>query len=516
MALTQNSVVKLDSGMGTRLLAGFGSNFLAQVISGLQPILLTPLFLTSWGPDVYGRWLALTAAVSYLTLIDLGGQSYIGNILAMHYARGESQEFRQKLSEAVSFFVAFVLIIWVLMVCAIFLLLPINSRFALLPTLSITEQWLVLLISTNLLITIPAGIFVTVYRATGHFSRGQMMGNAIRIFEFTLYILLLWIRIKPVHYALAILCMTIVRAYIIPKDIISRIPESNIRLNVAKAKAGRKYLSSSLFFWLISMSQALNQQGVLLILAPVVGAKSVSIYATHRTICGVLGYIRSTIEAPLWPEFSYLWANARQQALQSIAVFAIKSMLIITSIGAIFLWFIIPFIYQTWTNSKLVFDPVLTAIFLIQIVLAAGWQTSGWSLMAANQHRLIAIWSIANALFTIGTAFLFVRIWGIRGVAFATTLGDLLFGFFTIPYLAGGFLDIGRSKLLKQIILLCVNLSLLGIVVVLAEQFVTTWWLWVGFISIIGFWIYFLIRGITTEIDLMQLYSNLLKRRKLE
>ena len=40
--------------------------------------LLVPLFLRAWGADGYGGWLTLTAFVSYLGLLDLGGRTTSG------------------------------------------------------------------------------------------------------------------------------------------------------------------------------------------------------------------------------------------------------------------------------------------------------------------------------------------------------------------------------------------------------------------------------------------------------
>src|SRR5256885_14110719 len=90
----------------SRLVRGTDASGLNQAISGLQSIVLVPLFLRAWGTETYGQWVALTALVGYLSLLDLGGQSYVGNILAMSHARGDEEKFRSTLSDGVSLYVA--------------------------------------------------------------------------------------------------------------------------------------------------------------------------------------------------------------------------------------------------------------------------------------------------------------------------------------------------------------------------------------------------------------------------
>ena len=87
-----------------RLIFGLASSAVSQALSGAQAIVLVPFFVSAWEPHAYGRWLALSAIASHLTIADLGGQSYIANLLAMHFGRDEHADFQERLSEAVSVF----------------------------------------------------------------------------------------------------------------------------------------------------------------------------------------------------------------------------------------------------------------------------------------------------------------------------------------------------------------------------------------------------------------------------
>src|SRR5262249_51290492 len=87
-----------------RVVRGLASSILGQVLSGLQAFLLVPFYLRAWGVDGYGRWLAISAAVAHLSLLDLGGQSYIGNSLAYAFAQSNEDQLRKTLELAWSLF----------------------------------------------------------------------------------------------------------------------------------------------------------------------------------------------------------------------------------------------------------------------------------------------------------------------------------------------------------------------------------------------------------------------------
>src|SRR5690606_28394300 len=50
-----------------------------------QAIIMVPLFLSHWGKDNYGIWLALLAAQQLIVTLDAGHQNYVGNEIARLY-----------------------------------------------------------------------------------------------------------------------------------------------------------------------------------------------------------------------------------------------------------------------------------------------------------------------------------------------------------------------------------------------------------------------------------------------
>lgn len=459
-----------------RLLLGIGSNVLGQLIFAGQPILLVPLFIRAWGAEGYGHWLGLTALVFYVGLLDLGGQCFIGNLLAMHWARGDLKAFGRVLSEGVSLSIGIVsgAIAGIGLLMGILTTLPFvwHGR----PSPPGEDVWVLLCLTLSTLILIPFGVCMSVYRAAGMFVRGTMLSNAIRITEILGCAALLGMSVKPAVYATALLLATFVRIGVIVRDLRSRLPSAaRITLSLANARQGRAHLKGSLAFWLISLAQALNQHGTLLIIGFVSGPGLVAAYATHRTAAGLVGYVSAILQAPLTPELSQLWARGRQRELQHVAILSLRIVLFLSSASAVILWFLLPVIYPTWIGRQLTFQPTLLALFLGQAVLASYWSTTAWTLLAANRHGVPAMWSVANALLTVGLAVYWAPRFGLRGVAAASLAGDVLCGLLTYPWAARRFLDVSLKRLVSPVALNVALLFPLGIGLLVTTACVDGW-----------------------------------------
>ncbi len=460
-----------------RMIRGTASSALNQAILGVQAFILVPFFLHAWGNSYYGKWLVLTSVVSYMALLDFGSQNYVANLLAMDRARGDKVNFTKNLSEGVSLFLFLGVISFFILVLLLFII----SNTAMLFLSYSLESWkiwvLVFLGCHMFLLAIPAGIYVTAYWSAGLFVRGVMLGNLMRALSIVVSIWLLYIRIKPIWYAAAILGMGVLTTIVVIWDTRRYIPECrHIRISLENARLGLKHLRNSFYFWLIAVAQVVNQQGVVLVLATVSSPIAVALYATHRTFANISNYGSQLIQGPIFPELSFLWAQKRFSDLKQITFFAIKILTIITGSIAIFLWFSAPLIYPIWTARHLEFQGFLFSILLIQGVLAAGWSTSVWSLVAANHHRVIARWSLANGLLTVCLAAWLVRKHGIMGVAIASLVGDLVCGAAIFPILASSFLKISTKEIYRWIFLAALALIPVIAIAILTNVFLQGWW----------------------------------------
>jgi O-antigen/teichoic acid export membrane protein len=462
-------------GIFGRVIAGLASTTLYHFIAAAQSILLVPLFLKAWGADGYGNWLILTAFVSYLCLLDLGGQNYIGNLLAFDHAQGNEVSFRQHLTEGLSLFSVIPLVsflIFVTVLCYPSLSLPGRDG-----SLSWSDRGVLLFMGGTFLLTIPQGVFSAVYRATGFLVVGMMVANVLRLSFLVGYAGILVAGLPPVVYAIGQFATTAILTGTIFLYGYRKIPQCRgVRLSFASAWKGRVYTKGSLFFWLLALASAVNFQGVILILAAFAAPAVVVLYATQRTAAGLIGYIGNIFVGVAWPEFSLAHGGGEKEKLSRMVLLTVRAVVFLSAAAAVALWILLPGVYSLWTARTLSFQPWLMALFLAQGVLAAGWTTAGWVMLASNEHRLLAWWALANAGLTIGLAILLAPRFGVIGVAVATFFGDLACGVTVVPRKAARFLGMPPSEMYRAILQPALVVLLAGSVAILSSSLVGNGW----------------------------------------
>jgi len=417
-------------------MSGILSAGIYQLVAALSPILLVPLFIRAWSAAHYGHWVTLTAVVSGLTLVDFGGPNYIGNLLAQDYAVGNEEGFKRRLEEGVSLFTAIAILVLCIATTLLF-----TSPLPLLVHVGVfgwEDRGVLFFLGASVLLSIPLGVLMAVFRAVGLYAASTMLDNVLRLVTLGLYACLLFFGVTPALFAGSQLFGTTVLAAVVIAYAYRKIPQCrNLKLSLPNAAKGIGYLKGSLLFWLFSLALVAKQQGPILVLGAIATPLTVVLFATHRTFAGLIGYMVSLFSGPLWPEITGLAARCEWERLGRLFFQVLRLVVSLSGIAAIGLWFVFPFLYPLWTGRQLVVSPTLLLILIVQGMLASGWNFARLVLLATNRQQSIAIWSLGNALITVLLAIAIGSWLGTIGVAIAGLIGDLLCAMFIFPKLAG-------------------------------------------------------------------------------
>lgn len=436
-----------------RLVLGLASSAVSQALAGTQTIVLVPFFISAWQAEGYGRWLTLSAIASHLTITTLGGQSYIANVLAIHFGREEQSDFRERLSEAVSLSLLIGLGLLALLVLGFLwaagLLFGLDG-----PVMTGNDALALLLLGTHaVVLSGPGGVYATVYRSSGQFARGAVISNLGRLVNIAGSIALLTANASLAEMAGWVLVSDAVTTLIIVMDSRRVIPACRgVRVNVTLARAGfKRFALGSLHFCVISVATEVNQQGIVLILAAMASPVAIAIYATHRMFASIPNSVATLAQGPLAPELSFLWARRRHGDLSEVSLLATTTFMTIGAVAAAALWAVAPFAYNAWTSHSLQFHSGLACVLIIQSILASGWQTSAWSLLATNQHHALAWWSLGKAVITIALAWQMAGPFGPTGVALAALAADIACGALVFPARAAARLGVPAVQFYARI-----------------------------------------------------------------
>jgi O-antigen/teichoic acid export membrane protein len=437
-----------------RLAGGVGANLAGQLIIAAQNVVLLPLFLNSWGVKLYGDWLALSAAAAYLALMDMGMQNYAVNLLNIHRTNNHQDEYHEVLHSALLLYLVLIasgltlasLLAWAA---------PWHNMFGLKILGQTTAGILFVFISLQVLLSIPVGAIVGIYRSFGEYGRGQNISNLVRVLGIGIVCFALLARGGPVLVAVLMATQPLLLWGVVSWDLGRRHDEVRIGISRASWQRARSLVGPSMFFMLFPISNGLAFQGTSLILAASAGSTALVVFSTTRTLANLIRQVFSMINSALWPEVTSLYAANRLPQLCSLAEVAARYAVAASLAGASFLYFFGDRIFLLWTMQKVRGDQTLLGILLLSSVSNSLWYTCGTIQAAVNHHKEMAIRSLASAMTTILLSVVLVRPWGARGVALAILLGELPFYSYALMRTTCRVLEMPTTGLLKSLALHC-------------------------------------------------------------
>jgi O-antigen/teichoic acid export membrane protein len=422
-------------GLRDRIARAFGADVLAQALNVATRLLLVPLFLAKWGADAYGEWLILTALAAWFSLADLGGQLYFINRLTSEWATGNSRAFQAVLATGLLLFsISFVALYIVVIVVLNWL--PIPSLLKLTIVSQDLATMILLIMAFRVLISLPVGLFLGVYRATGSQATSTMYGNTILLLQFIGSALALMMGSGMLVLAALELIPYLLVSIAAIWDLNRRFPKLQLfALQKCERSIFKAAISPSLHFLGLQFAQAIMIQGSVLVVARTTGPVQVAIYSSMRTVTNVVSRFIGMLSHAAWPEITRLAALHREEELTGL----FKTILALTlAFGAIYLGLVIIFgesVFIWWLNNRLRYDASVMYLLGCQAVITALWTVGGNILMATNKHEGYAWWQVVASSIGILLCYFGAIEYGLSGSILGLILGQSIIIPFVIFFL---------------------------------------------------------------------------------
>ena len=402
--------------MRRRIIAGMGANSFGMATTiGIQ-LLSLPLFLHYWNTSTYGVWLMLSAIPAYLSMADVGMVTAAGNKMTMAMGKND-------LVAANKIFQSAQLFMTIVCGSAALLTLPI-ILFAPLPWLQTNDERVALAaLCLGVLVALFGGLSEAVFKSSGRYAAGTMIGNCVRVSEwlgFMIGLVLVGSLAAVAMFGLAVRVLGTLAAIVFAQR-----GGHGIRWGIQAAEKAeiRLMIKPAVSFMAFPLANALSFQGLTLLVGAFFGPVSVALFNTYRTIARIAVQITAIFSHALGPEFSRLFgANAAiRQLYQSSAILGALQACILSGI----LYFTSPFLLNIWTHKTIEFVPSLMLLMLLYAAVSGVWHIPRVLLMATNQHTTLAYWVLLAGVLCVALAYMFGQVMQLNGVVVAMLLSEL-------------------------------------------------------------------------------------------
>lgn len=408
-----------------RILPAANAIFVGHMIPRLGSIILVPLFLKHWSATLYGEYLALFAAVSYLSSLDIGMQQASVNRLTQAYAKGDLNEYRAIQHTTIAFYIALATLV-TLIIIVLARALPLSHWIGLKVTDPVTGNRVIVLLAIYVMWSLPVRLIVATYQTTGNLARTQWIGNAQQIIVMVLSALVLLLGGRMLSIALLqVLTITVIAIYVLlnlRRRYIKLFPGfSGLRVSIL-----RELAHPSLLFALLLVGNLIAFQGSTLIISALLGGLAVAILSISRAMIDLIRQVLYSITLALCPDFARMEVLGEFDRLRIVHRLTVAATAAITLALAASVWYEGAQIITVWTRGRIEPDIMLLRLFLVLLVFQTPWAASSAIGTATNRHGAQAIGYFFAALIGVGIIAVFVHRLGTWAVPVGLTLGEAI------------------------------------------------------------------------------------------
>jgi O-antigen/teichoic acid export membrane protein len=405
------------------VLAALGANVFGRVLNIAIQVLSTAIFLRTWGVNLYGQWLIVTAIPVYLTSADLGFSAAAANEMTIQAGRGN-------LGAAEAVFrscLGLVLLASGLVIAGAFLLLEVWPIPFDLPGAQIAAgdmRTILLLLIFSVALSLPGELFAGAYRVGGRLALSVMTTNAFIALEFALSMFALIVFRTPLAVAVAIVSARILRSVgtAILLRFVLRWPASF--LPDFSLAAMRRLFAPALGFASFPISRALGNQGLILVVGQALGPAAVVVFSSGRTACRFVSTLSELFVNSVFSEISTAYGQGRTDMLRRLQRVTSQSALWLgLAAGAAIIAAKDP-IAAVWLKGRVHFTYAVLVPLVIAEIAASVYRINLVILTAANRHVGTAVVYLVQSILVVVTAWILTPILGVPGACLALATGE--------------------------------------------------------------------------------------------
>lgn len=407
-----------------RIGRGLGAQAFSQAVQIFIRLAEVPLLLGFWGTQLYGEWLMLSAIPAYLSIGDGGFATAACREMTMRSGAGDRRGALAVFQSTWLLLLAVSIVVG-LLTFAFVDVAPLDGWLGFSAMKAREVKIVMVLLVAHILVGFQGGLLNGGFWVTGNYPSGMALQAITQLLEFGGLAAAVALGAGPVQAASGYLAGRVIGTGIML--IGQRRASPWLRYGFAHASLSelRKLTGPAFASLAFPLGNALNIQGMRLVVGLALGPSAVALFTPLRTLSRLAMQPRAVINRLIEPELGLAYGSEDYSLFRRL--FGRSCQLTFwTSLAASFVvglgayW-----IFPTWTGGNVSIQwPAY--ILLLAGVLANGiWYTALMVPYATNRHgRIAASYTLVYGVIPFGLAYLGAKALGLTGVALALLLAE--------------------------------------------------------------------------------------------
>ncbi|RRB04260.1 lipopolysaccharide biosynthesis protein [Larkinella rosea] len=416
-----------------RLISGTAASWARIGITMLTQVALVPIFLSYWSIQTYGVYIAIQALVNVL---NTPGRGYSDFLQFEFLKLGNTN--RTEIARLLWSGISVILVLSVIELATLYYIGFYGNIGFLFNEKSISNLqfrndigWSLLIQWLSWIFCNVIGLFFRALHPFGYYPRMEWwnVGSSIFTSLITVIFIISGYDLLGVTGASSIGSILLMVVQFL--DTNNRLKKEGLQFKTASLRLGFQKYVVSLALSGRYFLENFKQQGVRLLLSPVVGAASLAAFVTMRTGANVALQGLSTITNPLMPELMRFLHNRDQERMQVAFDSVWLVVVAILAPAVLVIHAIAPFLFTLWTKGQIAYDPFLFATLSLSVLVYGIAQPATAIVTGNNLLRLQMGISLISSLIVIGGIFFLVPQISIIGAGIALLTAEVAaaFGF---------------------------------------------------------------------------------------
>jgi O-antigen/teichoic acid export membrane protein len=438
--------VQSNSDQSSRIIGNVLMNWLAFAITLLSGFLLSPFLVRHLGDSVYGVWVLIGSLAGYLGLLDLGVTTSIVKYVAEHRARGDQDAMNRVMSGGLAVYSVVGLLSLVISVAVAF---KFNLIFST-PLTTNTAAAVVMLAGLNLAITFPATVFVGFVRGYQRYDLDATVSSVAIVIRTAIIVAL----ILRGHGILVLAAVNFVFDMARLAYLARWAYKLNSKLRIAweyvdKGELKRLF-SYSLYAFLIVVGRQLLFFTDSIVIGLFMTTALVTYYFVANRLVMYLRLLVAEMVGVLMPTTSDLGARDDQAGIRELLVISTKYMLLIALPVATVFFIMGRTFIGLWMGPGYSGSATILTVLTIAMLAHFMEMPAHTVLLGLCKHRVVALFTLVQALANLGLSICLVRRIGLMGVALGTLIPMVIFTIASLIVYFRFFLKLSLGDYLKR------------------------------------------------------------------
>lgn len=398
--------------------------FTSNVISILTELVQPAIFLRGYGTVLYADWIVLSSAVSYLSTLNFGLQTYINQDLAIRYNRGERDSFHVQQSTALRALLATTFL--AAAACLVIFVLPIEKILNLAPlshwVASTALYFIALQILTGSMIY---SYFGGTFMAVGLAHRGNNWNNAQRFGNAVVLCTLAFLQ-EPL-YVLAIgqFVLYLVLLTGLLWDLRRKAPDIFPTLRYWDGPGLLKMIKPSVYFAVQYAGNFLAFELPLILLRKFAGAAPVVIFTLGRKIFSFGRQILTGLTQSLGPEITRMYGKEDWGRLFRLYDYSERVIFALIAMLNVPLFVFSPILLRLWVHKPELFELNAYVLLSCAAIVICIKEHKVQFQNSTNTHERMGRWFLSAYLVMAGLSIPAIILFGINGLVSLWALTEM-------------------------------------------------------------------------------------------